>query len=214
MKQVECYSPEEVDKLLECVDNECPKYKAIIYLALDTGARRSELTGLNWTDIDFETRSVTINKATQYVTGIGIVETKTKTATSDRKIYISEATVKVLKEYKTEQNINRLKLGSKWGNSPKVFLTECGNPIHPDTLGGVLEKIIKKYNLKKIKFHALRHTSVSLLISQGVQVQVISKKVGHANVTTTHTIYSHFFDDEFKECANVMDNILKKTKVN
>ena len=67
MKQVECYSPEEVDKLLECVDNECPKYKAIIYLALDTGARRSELTGLNWTDIDFETRSVTINKATHLI---------------------------------------------------------------------------------------------------------------------------------------------------
>ena len=213
-KQIECYSPDEVDKLLECVNKECPKYKAIIYLALDTGARRSELTGLNWSDINFKNHSVNINKSTQYVTGVGIVETKTKTETSDRKIYISEATINILKEYKREQNINKLKLGSKWGNSTRVFQTDYGHDIHPDTLGGVLEKIIKKYNLKKIKFHALRHTSVSLLISQGVQVQVISKKVGHANVTTTHTIYSHFFDEEFKQCANVMDCILSKKKAN
>ena len=80
--------------------------------------------------------------------------------------------------------------------------------MHPDTPSQILEKIIKKYNLKRISFHGLRHTSISLQISSGIQTQIISKRAGHSSISTTHSIYSHFFDNEFKDVANKMNNIL------
>ena len=211
-KEVICYSPEEVEKLIKVIQNEPLKYQAIILLALDSGCRRGELTGLLWEDIDFKNSTININKTTQYLPEYGIFETKTKSRTSDRKIYISSTTLNILRKYRSEQLQKKLLLGNKWGNSKRVFTTQYGQDMHPDTPSQILRNIIKKYNLKKIKFHALRHTSISLMISKGVQLQIISKKAGHSNTAITHQIYSHFFDDEFKEVANIMNDFLQIKK--
>ena len=137
-----------------------------------------------------------------------IFEKTTKTQTSDRIIYLSNKTIEILKAYQKEQLENKLKLGSKWANSKRIFTTIVGGDMHPDTPSQILEKIIKKYDLKRISFHGLRHTSISLQISSGIQAQIISKRAGHSSVSTTHSIYSHFFDNEFKEVASAMNNIL------
>lgn len=99
-------------------------------------------------------------------------------------------------------------LGSKWNGSKRVFTTDFGDDMHPDRPYKILKHIIKKYNLKDITFHGLRHTSISLQISSGIQTQIISKRAGHSNIAITHQIYSHFFDNEFKEVANKMDTFL------
>ena len=87
-KEIKCYSKEDVFKLLNVLENECLKYQAIILLALDSGIRRGELTGLTWNDIDFKNKSITINKTTQYIKDLGIFEKNTKSQNSDRIIYI------------------------------------------------------------------------------------------------------------------------------
>lgn len=207
-KEIECYSPEDVEKLLDVLQNESLKYQAIIYLALDSGARRGEIVGLTWDDVDFNKKTLKINKSVQYTKELGIFEKTTKTQSSDRIIYISDKTINILKAYKTEQLENKLKLGNKWENSKRIFTTNLGGDMHPDTPSQILEKTIKKYELKKISFHGLRHTSISLQISSGIQSQIISKRAGHSSVTTTHSIYSHFFDNEFQEVANKMNDIL------
>ncbi|MDY6089787.1 MAG: tyrosine-type recombinase/integrase [Bdellovibrionota bacterium] len=207
-KEIQCYSPEEVEELLECIKNEPLKYQAIIYLALDSGARRGEIIGLTWDDINFKKQTLNINKSVQYTKELGIFEKSTKTQTSDRIIYLSNITISILKAYKKEQLEIQLKLGSKWENSKRIFTTSFGGNMHPDTPSQILEKIIKKYNLKRISFHGLRHTSISLQISSGIQTQIISKRAGHSSISTTHSIYSHFFDNEFKDVANKMNNIL------
>ena len=207
-KEIQCYSPEEVEKLLECIKNECLKYQAMIYLAIDSGARRGEIVGLTWNDVDLKKQTLNINKSVQYTKELGIFEKTTKTQTSDRIIYLSNKTIEILKAYQKEQLENKLKLGSKWENSKRIFTTIVGGDMHPDTPSQILEKIIKKYNLKRISFHGLRHTSISLQISSGIQAQIISKRAGHSSVSTTHSVYSHFFDNEFKEVASAMNNIL------
>ena len=211
-KEIACYSPEEVTELLSVLKNEPLKYQAVIYLALDSGIRRGELTGLTWEDVDFKNGFIKVNKITQYIKELGIYEKETKNSTSDRKIYVSDTTLNILKQFKKEQLELKLKLGNKWGNSKRIFTTDYGADMHPDTPSKILEKIIEKYNLKRINFHALRHTSVSLMISKGIQIQIISKKAGHSSVQVTDSTYSHFFDSEFKKCASVMDNILKEAK--
>lgn len=204
---IQCYSPEEVDKLVEVLKNEPIKYQAVILLALDLGCRRGELTGLTWDDIDFKTGKVTINKTTQYCYG-KIYEKETKTENSNRVNFISKTTLNIMRKYQKEQMERKMKLGSKWIDTNRVFTTDFGGNMHPDTPTKLLDQIIEKYHLKRITFHGLRHTNVSLMISKGVQAQIISRKVGHSSVQTTDRIYSHFFEDEFKEVANVMDGVL------
>lgn len=123
-------------------------------------------------------------------------------------MYLSNETIKALKEWKKEQAIKRLFVGDKWMDSVRVFTTAFGEDMHPNTPSKILEKIIRENNLKRITFHGLRHTSITLLINSGVQTQIISKRAGHSNITTTHQIYSHFFNEEFEAVANTMDSIL------
>lgn len=206
--QIECYSPEEVEQLVNALKSECIKYQALIMLALDSGARRGEITGLTWNDIDFNKSTININKSTQYLKDYGIFEKDTKTPTSNRIINISKTTLDILKKYQKQQLENKMRLGTKWQNSKRVFTTDYGADMHPDTPSQILERIIKRHNLKRITFHGLRHTSISLQISSGIQTQIISKRAGHSNVTVTHNTYSHFFDNEFKDVANKMDTFL------
>ena len=211
-KEIQCYSPEDVGKLIEALQNESIKYQAIILLALDSGCRRGEITGLTWNDIDFKKGTININKVTQYVSGYGVFEKSTKSDTSNRLIYITPTTAEILKKYKVSQNEKRMLLGSQWRDSKRVFTTDMGEDMHPDRPYKILKQIIKKYNLKDITFHGLRHTSISLQISSGIQAQIISKRAGHSNIAITHSIYSHFFDSELKEVANKMDSILNSRK--
>ena len=106
----------------------------------------------------------------------GIYEKETISTTSDRKIYISQATINILKKYRNEQKKIKLQLGDKWQISKRVFTTDYGADMHPNTPSKIFNIVIKKHKLKKIKFHAIRHTSISLMISKGIQAQIISKK--------------------------------------
>lgn len=212
-KEIQCYNPEDVEKLVKLLPNEPLKYQALILLALDSGCRRGELTGLTWEDIDFNNSTININKTTQYVSGYGAFEKETKSENSNRVVYIANTTLKVLKRYKAQQDKQKLLLGSKWKNSIRVFTTDYGADMHPDTPSKILEKIIKKYDLKKISFHGLRHTSISLQITSGIQSQIISKRAGHSSVSITHSTYSHFFDSSFKEVAEKMEDYLSKKSV-
>ena len=208
-KEIQCYSPDEVEKLITCLQKEPIKYQALILLAIDSGCREGELTGLTWEDINFKKSTVTINKTTQYVPGYGTFEKAPKTDTSNRTIYVSTTTINLLKQYKLSQEKERFAAGSKWKDSNRVFTTDLGEDMHPGRPYKILKRIIKKYNLKDISFHGLRHTSISLQISSGIQAQIISKRAGHSSVGVTHSIYSHFFDEEFKEVASAMDGFLK-----
>ena len=208
-KEIQCYTPEEVEQLIEVLKKEPIKYQAVIFLALDSGCRRGELTGLTWEDVDFEDGTISINKATQYVAGYGTFEKSTKSDTSNRVVYITPTTIQILKKYKIEQDKQRMLLGSQWKQSTRVFTTDYGEDMHPDRPYKILKQIIKKYGLEDITFHSLRHTSISLQISSGIQTQIISKRAGHSNISITHSVYSHFFDSGFKEVADKMDNFLQ-----
>lgn len=103
-------------------------------------------------------------------------------------------------------------LESKWQGSKKIFTTDYSADMHPDTPTKILDQVIKKHNLKRITFHGLRHTNVTLMISKGIQTQIITRKVGRSSVQVTDAYYSHFFEDEFKQAANSMSDIFEKVQ--
>ena len=75
---------------------------------------------------------------------LGIFEKSTKSSSSDRIIYITTTTLNILKSFKKEQLENKMKLGSEWGNSKRIFTTDYGYDMHPDTPSQIFKKIIKR----------------------------------------------------------------------
>jgi len=207
-KEAKFYNIEQTKSLITALEGENPRDRSLIMLAIDTGARRGELTGLEWEDIDFENNIVNINKVTQAARGLGIIEKLPKNNSSIRKVYMTDPTANYLKEWQREQAILKKQHGSKWKNSKKIFTTWDGDWIHPDRPSHIFKEIQKKNNLDELNFHGLRHTSVSLLIAAGVQTQVISKRVGHSSSATTQNIYSHVFESSEKEVVNKLNSIL------
>ena len=202
------YDLEQVQKLLSCLENENIKYKALIILALDTGARRGEIAALKWSDIDFENKTLKIDNSLKVVRGV-VDEKKPKTNSSNRVIMLCEATIEVMREYKKWQDDYIKSMGRKWKGSDRIFTAENGEHMNPSTCYKIFTKIIKKYDLKPIRFHDLRHTNASLLISQGVSLKAVSERLGHASINITSNIYTHIFESDKIKCANTFDKIIK-----
>ena len=211
-KEKNFYDVNQVKKLLDVLENESVKYKTLIILALDSGARRSELCALRWSDIDMKTRMMSITKSLKVVEGI-IDERTTKTVSSRREIMLSESTIKQLEEYREWQNAYKLVNKKRWmGKDDRIFTSKEGLYMHPGTCDHVLRKIVKKYNLDPICFHELRHTCASLLINAGIDPKTVSKRLGHADTSITMQIYTHSFEESKKACANKFDEMMNNIK--
>lgn len=213
-KELIIYDKDMTLKLFRCIDNECIKYQAVMYLAIDSGARRGELTGLNWNDVNLDKGTISINKVTQVANHQILEKGYPKNNSSVRTINISDKTREILITYKEEQEELKEKLGSKWIDSNKLFINDFGGFMHPDTPSKIFLKIRQKNKLPHMKFHGLRHTSASLQIYEGVHMKVISKRLGHSSCSTTDLIYSHVDDKLDKEVANVFNNIFNEKESN
>jgi len=208
-KERRYYDLEQVATLLECLENENIKYRTLITLALDSGARRGEICALSWSDIDFDTNMMRIERSLKVVRGV-VDEAKAKTLTSQREIMLSNTTMELLKEYKEWQDSYSKWIGRKWKGTGRVFTSKDGNYMHPSTCDQIMRKIVKKYKLDHICFHELRHTSASILIHKGINPKAVSQRLGHASVDITMEIYSHTFDETKKESTIVFDDVLKR----
>ncbi len=207
-KERNYYDLEQVDTLLSYLEYENIKYKTLIILALDSGARRSEICALRWSDINFDTQMMKIDKSLKVIRGV-VDEATTKTENSKREIMLSKSTINLLKEYKEWQD-NYIKwVGKKWQGTDRIFTSKDGNYMHPSTCDHIMRKIVKKYNLAPICFHELRHTSASILINKGINPKAVSQRLGHADTSITMEIYTHTFDTSKKDSALAFDDILK-----
>ncbi|MCL2766449.1 MAG: site-specific integrase, partial [Peptococcaceae bacterium] len=169
---------------------------------------RGELLGLCWSDIDFITETINIERSLQYATGEGVYLDSTKSEKSDRSLKLSPVAFSLLREYKQWQDDYRETCGSYWQNPlgvDLIFTTETGNYIHPDSLTGWFGEFIKRTDLPSVCIHSLRHTCASIQISDGVPLVVVSKRLGHAQVSTTANIYAHVIQSADERAAHVID---------
>ena len=82
--------------------------------------------------------------------------------------------------------------------------------MYPDTCSKIINKLVKKYDLEKITFHGLRHTSASLLINEGIDPKTVSQRLGHSSTNMTMEIYTHSFESSKIESGKKFDKILEK----
>jgi integrase len=159
-------------------------------LAAMTGLRRAELCGLYWSDVDLDAARLTIRRSLTAVRG-QLVEGEPKTARGRRSVDLDEATAAVLRAHRTAQLERRLLVGAAYRDRNYVFVAPDGAPWSPDTIGHAFERLVARSELPRIRFHDLRHTHASHLLAAGVNVKVVSDRLGHASVSFTLDVYGH-----------------------
>ena len=179
-----------------------------IMIAISTGMRRGEILGLTWDNVDFNNNTIKIIKAL-YNTKNGLVFLEPKTIKSKRIINIPPTLCNILKEHKQKQEFLKNALQNEYKDNNLVCCIENGSPFNPDSFTPKFRKLLDSSNLPKIRFHDLRHSHASLLLSQGVQPKFISERLGHSNINITMDLYSHIYEATNKEIANNFDIFLK-----
>ena len=175
----------EAENLLKCLKKEPLKYQVIVRLALQCGMRRSEIVGLAWNDIDSKNNTININKALSYLKGEGQIIKETKNKSSTRIIYANKDLIKL---------INKLPKNGEY-----IF-----NKEHIDDVTKWFNRFLKRHNLKHMRFHDLRHTHATLLISNGVNMKVVSSRLGHSSINTTLNLYTHTLSEDDKKASEII----------
>lgn len=210
-KEVNYFQPEQVAKIREALELEPSiKWKTITHLFLITGARRGEILGLKWSAVDFDNNKLHICNNILYTPDKGIYEDTPKTATSNRYVSVPAETMQLLKQYRAWQNAERLQLGEYFQNQDYVFSQDNGQPMHPDSVTDWLSKFSKRHDLPHINPHAFRHTMASMLYFKRVDSVSISKRLGHAQVSTTANIYAHVMAEADQRNADILADVFLK----
>lgn len=209
-KEVNYFQPEQVAAIRDALEQEPIKWKTLIHLFLITGARRGEILGLKWDKVDFDANRIFICNSILYSPDVGIYESSPKTERSKRFVSLPTETMQLLRKYKTWQTEERLRLGEYYENQGFVFAQDNGKPIHPDSVTDWLNKFSTRHGLPHINPHAFRHTMASMLYFNGVDSVSISKRLGHAQVSTTANIYAHVMEEADQKSAEILSDIFLK----
>ena len=208
--ETDSFQPEELARILECLEQEPIKWRTITHLLIVTGCRRGEIAGLHWDAIDWKGQQLRIDRALLYTAESGIYEDTTKTGET-RFIKVPAATIQLLKLYQAYYFGLRLKNGDRWIENDYVFTRDDGGVMNPGNITQWLSGFSKKYDLPPIHPHKFRHTMASLLISNGTDVLTVSKRLGHAQVSTTTDIYSHAIKEADERAAeSIADVVLRR----
>ncbi|MBR5313102.1 MAG: site-specific integrase [Clostridia bacterium] len=203
-KDANYFQPEEVELIRDALEEEPIKWRTLTHLFLITGARRGEILGIKWEDCDFDGNRIHICRNVQYSPDKGIYITTPKTKTSDRWVSMPAETMKLLRRYRAWQGSERLRLGEYFESQGFVFTQDNGSPMHPDSVTDWMKKFSKRRGLPHINPHAFRHTMASILYFNGADSVSISKRLGHAQVSTTANIYAHVIVKADEKNADIL----------
>lgn len=160
--------------------------------------------------MDFDGNRIYICNNILYSSDVGIYEDTPKTERSKRFVSLPAETMQLLRQYRAWQNEERLRLGEYYQYQGFVFSQDNGKPMHPDSVTDWLSKFSKRHDLPHINPHAFRHTMASMLYFNGVDSVSISKRLGHAQVSTTANIYAHVVEEADKKNADILADIFLK----
>jgi integrase len=184
------------------------KLEMILTLALATGMREGELIGLRWSDIDLETGLLRITRTVTYVTGHGNVEGEPKTEKGRRNIMLPPFIVDALRQHQQTQKKTQLENEAKWTDLNLVFPNKEGKFIVASTLLKQFHRLLKEIGLPRMRFHDLRHSAATLLLSMGVQLKVVQELLGHSSIDITANVYSHVLPLIHKDAMDKMGDFL------
>jgi integrase len=198
-------SPDEARKLIEAVRGD--KLEALYVLAVHTGMRQGELLALKWEDVDLNEGIIHIRRTLARSGGrIALGEPKTKG--SRRPVHLTGAAVEALRNHLERQLEEIERLGDLYRDNGLVFTSQVGTLINPTNLRRrSFAPLLERAGLPQIRFHDLRHTCATLLLTRNVHPKHVQELLGHATVAITLDTYSHVIPGMGNHTARAMEDV-------
>ena len=186
----------------------------VVIIALTTGMRQGEIVALKWSDVDFEKKTLRIERSMSLTKAEGLKLKSPKTEAGKRTISLSQLSVDALRRVSAKQSEKRLRLRLVKSNDSMVFDrllhgTDDGF-LSPQFIGNTYRRLMSRMDLPNVGFHGLRHTHISQLLLAGHPIKVVSARAGHASVSMTLDIYGHLLPTSDADMMAAFDKELER----
>lgn len=204
--EAKAFSVEEATKLLNAAKDSA--IGSLVVLAFTTGARRGELLGMRWHDVNFEARYVTIKSSLSEVGGL--VRLKGTKTNRSRRVPLSTLAIDALRKQRAYQAQQKLLLREAYKDEGFVFSTPTGDPWVPSAVTDKFRKLARQCGVSSTRLHDARHTAATWLITEGVDIPTVGAILGHAAPSTTLNIYSHAIAGAAESAVEKIDEHLAR----
>ena len=214
-KKIEVFSVDQQKQFAETVKGH--KLELLFLTALCTGLRIGEISGLKWSDIDFDNHTLTVNRTVERVALFDkdgkrhyeTIEQTPKTSNGFRTVPIVSYIFNRLLEHKVQQDAIKREIPN-FNEYDLVFCDKKGYYLNPNSIGGAFHRIQNKMNIPKdehIKFHGLRKTFATRLFEKGVPPKTVQTLLGHSDIEITLNIYTQVMENKKVEAINELESI-------
>ncbi len=201
-QEMKSFTPDQARTFQQAIKGD-PE-EALYLVTLDAGLRQGEVLGLRWEDVDLAASVIRVNRALQRVEGkLVLVDVKSKT--SRRAIRLGAVAAQALRQHHARQSDESGRV--TWLPFGLVFTGAHGLPLDGTALTKRFQSLLKAAGLPRLRFHDLRHSSASLLLSQHIPARVVMERLGHSTITLTMNTYSHVIAELNQEAADAMDRV-------
>lgn len=199
------------------------RLEAAFLLLLSYGLRRGELLGLSWDDLDRERATLEVRRAVRrrksarsddgtYPGGAAsrVEVAELKTRRSRRVLYLTAGVIEALDSHVARQAEERTEAGDLWVQSGLIFTSAVGTPIDPDNFAKAFVRLCESCGLGHWHPHEARHSAASVMLAQGVPLEVVSEVLGHSSISITKDVYGHLVEGAKRDAAERMAAALKR----
>lgn len=210
--EMKTLSADQVKRFLKEIEGH--RHENIFYLAFVTGMRQGELLGLKWSDIDWNSQSLMVQRQVQWVDHHDDKEAprfffKTpKSRSGIRRVPVGQQAIERLKQQRNQVTLQKMINADKWVENDLIFPNLMGNPIDPNNLIKDFRKLLKQAQLPAIRFHDIRHTCATLMLLMNVHPKVVCERLGHSDIRITLQLYSHAIPSLQGEAAQMIEGLL------
>jgi integrase len=204
-EEVEILDADQIRAVVEKLARLNHRLHDIVALDVVTGLRRGEILALRLSDVDLEKAMLRVERSLEFTQAGGLRFKAPKTKHGKRTISLPTSAVELLRGRRLKLLEERMALGlGKPDGETLLFGKPDGSPMRPTQLSALWQYACKSLKLPMVKFHALRHTHASALIADGLDIVLISRRLGHANPTITLNVYGHLFKRDDRKAADAM----------
>ncbi|HEU5380512.1 MAG TPA: site-specific integrase [Ktedonobacteraceae bacterium] len=177
------------------------RLEVLITMAVVTGMRRGELLSLRWSEIDFRRGIVQVLHTVDRFAGHGYIEGEPKSAAGLRSIRLPGFLLEMLHQHQARQ-LEIQSRNKQWEERGLVFPNLRGGYLHPNHMGEAFRELLQQAGLPLIRFHDLRHSAATILLSMGVNIKVIQELLGHSDIAITLRVYGHLLPSMQQEAVD------------
>ncbi|MEC0248904.1 site-specific integrase [Paenibacillus chitinolyticus] len=200
--KVDFWTKDEVKEFLSGVEH---RRRIMFVLAIYTGMRRGEILGLRWRDIDLENGQIRISQILAFK---GEIKDGTKTESGNRSISIPPVVIAELRKHRTRIIQEKWDAKESYYDLDLVVCRKNGQPVSWSNFHKFWIRQLSKTNVRPIRFHDLRHTCASLLLSAGIHPKIVQELLGHSSIKITLDIYSHMMPNIQADAVKILEKML------